>query len=96
MRTIHKYVLPTIKAALVPVEAMMPRGARIIHAEDNNASDWTVWAEVDDAMPLTARRFAVFGTGAPMPGRAGSEDLIHLLTVLRGPFVWHLYEVADG
>jgi|APFre7841882590_1041340.scaffolds.fasta_scaffold129104_2 hypothetical protein len=93
MRKIWKYVLE-MKAAIQ--EIMMPKGARILHF-DNQRREPCIWVEVDDTAFLEikeVREFTIAGTGHPIPIPA--ERLIYIGTALfdNGEFVWHLYEVG--
>ena len=48
-----------------------------------------VWAECDDADPLSPRAaYQVFGTGHPVP-----DGATWVATVADPPFIWHCFEV---
>ena len=78
MKLIWKYVLE-MKAAIQ--EIMMPKGARILHF-DNQRREPCIWVEVDDGALLDkeAREFTIAGTGHPIP--IPEERLIFIGTAL--------------
>ncbi len=87
MKTIWKFNIP--HQSLIEIE--MPHGAQVLKAECQGESP-CLWAIVDPALPVTRRRFLLFGTGHPM-----GEDISTLKfvdTFQQGPFVWHLFEVT--
>jgi hypothetical protein len=58
MQTVHKYVLNWADEQ----EISMPRGAEILHF--NNQNDLpTIWARVDTRNPPTGYNFSIRGTG---------------------------------
>lgn len=74
----------------------LPVGARILRVEtaksrSQGRTSLVFWAEVDRDAPTEQRRFAVLGTGQPIPHIA----LEHVATVRDGYFVWHVYEVTS-
>ena len=84
-RKVFKY---SIKPALaIPQEAAMPRGARIVHAAEQDRSI-CLWAEVDEDEKTRVRLFQVFGTGHDIPENAAHRGTVHMT-----PFVWHVYEL---
>lgn len=78
-------------------EVQMPVGAVIVRFAVQSvpvppAPSWqhtpTIWALVDSDAPTIVRRFAVFGTGHPLP--VGAQ---YVGTYDAGPFVWHVFEM---
>ncbi|HET8661080.1 MAG TPA: hypothetical protein VFM55_19045 [Micromonosporaceae bacterium] len=72
----------------------MPKGARILHVEHQDArpSVVTFWAEVDPAAERELRTFVVVGTGHPVPDGARYVGTDCVLPTL----VWHLYETTSA
>ena len=93
MKTIWKFWFPISDR----FELVMPVGAKVLTAfvqfenEPNSRERRAcLWAEVDNETSETrARRFAVVGTGGPMP----HAKLQWVATFPDPPFIWHLYEV---
>ena len=69
----------------------MPAGAKMLLVECQNKVP-CLWAEVDSASELESYRFAIVGTGHPVP-----EDLHleHIGSFQDSPFVWHLYHIRE-
>lgn len=77
------------------VVKQMPKGSVIRHVGEQHGRI-TLWFETDldlmdrkDDAALETRRFAVRGTGHPIPNGA-----VHLGTVPMSSFVWHVFEVS--
>ena len=68
----------------------MPSGSRVLAAFLKANGEPSLWAEVDTNMLLETRKFAVVGTGNPMP--QGLKKYISSFESHGGQFVWHLYE----
>ena len=71
-------------------------GSRVVLiALDPASGEPAIWLEVTEcAMPQT-RTFRVYGTGAKIfPGDpvGGTNQDIHVGSVIQGPYVWHVYE----
>jgi hypothetical protein len=47
----------------------------------------TVWAEVDELIPPTSRKFYIYGTGL----RIDTKGKTYIGTVQRNGFVWHIF-----
>lgn len=80
--TIWKYQIQIVDSFALK----MPKGATILCFQMQDG--WPqIWATVDPDAEPEERRFAVVGTGNPMPA---VRDYIG--TVQVGRFVWHLFE----
>ena len=66
-------------------------GARVIFVTMQTPDDaWpTIWVELDTDEPQRDRKFAIIGTGHPVP-----TGYRHCGSTLDGPYVWHVYEVV--
>ncbi len=92
---IYKYEIALINPRAATAQdfglVSMPKGARVIHAQDQRGSIY-LWAIVDLEEKTTEnKRFLVVGTGQPFD----KSDLIHMrhiATFLSGIFVWHVFE----
>lgn len=83
MRTVWKYDVPDEQAFTLD----LPAGAVIRHTDTQDGVR-RLWAEVDQLeQELRPRRFAIVGTGHPIPEYATE----HVDTWQAGPFIWHLY-----
>lgn len=82
MRTIHHYPIPLSDSVAITTHT----GAKFLDL-DVRRGDLTAWFEVDTDAPEVVERFALVGTGTPVP--AGHQ---HLATHhARDGYVWHLY-----
>lgn len=75
-------------------ELAIPHHARILHVELQGSTP-CIWAMLYTSPEVKGdfrRRFAVFGTGHPIPGEM--DDWTHVGTFQQGPFVWHVFEDA--
>ena len=81
MNTIWKFVLPKPMCVID-----MPAGAQVIRVA-RQGPDVCLWAMVDSNNPAQKRKFAMVGTGHPIP-----VDGRYLGTWDDGPLVWHLFE----
>ncbi len=70
-------------------EVSMPEGARCLKLA-MLVDGLYVWALVDPAQPVRARKFSVIGTGQDFEM---SMWHVYLDTVEEGPFIWHVFEV---
>lgn len=85
-RTIYKYGLGGLNSHIT-VE--MPEGADVLTFQ-YQADQPCIWALVDTERPAVIRHFLIHGTGHAFNGQ---EDR-YVGTAQRGPFVWHLFEMA--
>ena len=84
-QTVHKYQLS--HSIGEPQEVDLPRDAVIVHVDVQDRVI-TMWAQVDPKASPETRRFAVLGTGHPIP--PGAQ---HRGSMLQPPYVWHVYEL---
>jgi hypothetical protein len=84
-KTIWKFPLENMLGGS-RLQAQMPQDARILTVQVQDDTPH-LWAEAYPDNPLETRRFAVVGTGQPVPPGA-----IYIGTWQEAPFVWHLYE----
>lgn len=86
MRTIWKFDLDVDDSAQVK---NMPQDAEIlfIHQQDGLLM---MWASVVPERALVKRKFAVHGTGHPIP-----QDHEYVGSAVMPPFVWHVFEIKD-
>lgn len=70
---------------------MMPEGAEVLSAQVQH-DEPTLWYACDPGRPLTPRRFAMIGTGFPIP-----DDGCYVGTVLLdgGTLVLHVFEQVE-
>lgn len=87
MMTIYKYPIALSAGQVLRI----PKGAEplSVQMQDGNIC---MWARVDTSQPLRDFEIAIYGTGHELPDKNG-ERLMHLGTVQRGAFVWHIFEV---
>lgn len=64
----------------------MPADAQVVHVAEQNGL-MTLWAEMDLSAPFVSRQFVLVGTGHPI-----AAGLVYVGTIMRDPFVWHVYE----
>lgn len=90
MSTIWKFLVPLYKQRMASVEPVipMPVGAKILTLQLQDGHP-TLWAAVDPGQPTEPRRFAIVGTGHPMPDDAGD----YVGTWQSSIYVFHLFEV---
>ena len=95
MKVVWKYVINSLNEALE-----MPKGARILSFQMQNAFACNMWALVDAQAPKEERRFVGIGTGEEIGegGRIGinPERLEFIATVQAGEggrIVHHFFEV---
>lgn len=88
VKAIFKFPLPYEIGTVITI--LMPPGAVPLHFALQNGIK-TMWAAVDFEETLQVeRRFAIVGTGVPLP-----FDYKYVGTLQEGEFVWHLFEVAQ-
>jgi hypothetical protein len=90
MRTIWKFPIE-----LEVFSEMLHEGYEVLHVGLQEGLDGKsipcLWVEVETTRPARPAFFRIYGTGHPIDSVAR-----HLGTWIVPPFVWHLYEVADG
>lgn len=84
MHTIYKYPIRVTDFQ----EVMMPKGAKILSTEFQNAA-LCIWAMVDTEAEDEPRVIEIHGTGNPVCPTNKRE---FIGTVLMGPLVWHVFE----
>lgn len=90
MKTILEFSFPITDG----FELSMPGDAKVLAAFVQSPNEGVglrtacLWAEVETDAPKTRRKFAVVGTGNPVPMPARR----YICTFPDGPFVWHLFE----
>lgn len=85
--TIWKYQIPIIARFSLP----LPQGAKALSFQVQPGQGPALWVQADSDLPLSARCFAIVGTGHPIP-----EHIVgYVGTVQIPPFVWHLYEIES-
>ena len=70
------------------IEIEMPEHSKILHVECQGGKP-CIWAEVNPDNAVETRKFYIAGTGHNIPDRL--NDIGHIATFQRPPFVWHLY-----
>jgi len=90
MRTVWKFPVDMLTLdAEDRAEVVLPKGARIIHADHQAMTGEAIvmlWAEVEPTGEEERRAVWVIGTGGQVPD--GAE---HVVTYQQPPFVWHVY-----
>lgn len=86
MNTIYKYAIP-IKGLF---EIEMPQGAKILDLQ-LQFGEPVIWAAVDPADPMIARKFGLLGTGAP--GSFSLTKHVGTFQFHSGRTVLHLFEL---
>lgn len=89
MRTVFKYSI-AIEDGWQDIP--LPESAAIVHFDyqaDAPLNTLRFWAEVNTNAPIEERKFAIVGTGHPIP-----DGGVYMATCMAGSFVWHLYENA--
>lgn len=89
MRTIWKFPLEIADEQFVNV----PRGATALDVQVQNGVP-CIWAIIDEAEPVTARRVLIRGTGHDC---SGLEDVAHLGTfqLHDGAIVFHVFDGGE-
>jgi hypothetical protein len=96
MKRVLKYTIPVDdQAHAVAGRFWHPFGPVVHVACQDGPNSVQVWAETvtdDDLVTETTRDLKVYGTGQPVPLRAG-----HVGTAITasGALVWHVYDVTD-
>lgn len=85
MKTIWKFMLLNVPAQAI----QMPENALVLSAQLQNGMI-NIWAEVDESAPMEERKFAIFGTGWPMPS---DVKLGFIATIQIQNLVWHVFEI---
>ena len=85
MQTVHKYVLDLSDEQ----EISMPRGAEILHFNNQNESP-TIWVRVDTRNPSTNFNLSIRGTGHDN----ASGKYIGTAVFQAGALVLHLFQTA--
>ena len=70
-------------------DVKMPKGAQVLCVQ-NQGGDIFLWAKVDPEGERERRKFAIYGTGNPVPANG-----TYIGTVQQGPFEWHVFEEVD-
>lgn len=74
-------------------EMMLPAAAKILHVDvDLNPDYLRMWVLLNPDVPTFATRYALIGTGWPVPN--GAEH-VHTILLSNG-FVWHLFRDGHG
>jgi hypothetical protein len=81
MKTIYKYPL---EVNVCKIE--LPLGSRVVCVHEQNNTP-TLWIEQDPSNSKMDCKFAVIGTGRPVP-----EDGRYIGSCFIGPNVWHVYQ----
>lgn len=82
MKTIHKYPLLVQNTQFISTRV----GARLLCVQAQGFVP-TIWAEVDDTLPMDSLLVLMHGTGHPLPDNAET----YLGSVQLDGFVWHYY-----
>lgn len=86
MRTIHKYEVPVEDT----FEQALPVGAEFLSVQTQLCNP-QMWWEVDNKEEKERRKFAVVGTGHPMP--PGKVKFLRTFQLHGGKLVFHLFEL---
>lgn len=90
-RAVWKFPLHLKEDGKDIIEVQMPTGAHVLSAQWQH-QDICVWAEVDIKADAVKRKFAIVGTGCPMP----ATYCVFIATVQDDiGYVWHVYEVKS-
>jgi hypothetical protein len=77
-RIISEYRI-TVYAHTNEHDTFLPQGARILGVQYYSGDSISIWALVDEGMPLETRRCKIYGTGeplsAPIGGYLGTVDM---------------------
>jgi len=83
MKTIWKFKLIVTDEQQIE----MPEGAAPLFVAPSGHLEILLWALVDSESPRVLHRFAIRGTGHPVPG-----DGVYVGSVIAQPFVWHVFD----
>lgn len=72
-------------------EVSIPKGAQLLSVQMQGNMP-QLWALCDEQAPTEQRRFAIYGTGNPMPDEPG--DYIDTFQMHGGALVFHAFEVS--
>ncbi len=84
MKAVWKYQFPITDRFIL----QMPEEARILTAFIQEGKP-CLWVEVETKAYSVSHKFAVVGTGNPLP----SEEINWIATFSMPPFIWHLYKL---
>ena len=84
MQTIWKLVLDNSDTQVMPV------GSTLLSVHEQNESI-CLWVLVDPTKPTEERRFAVYGTGQPIPQK--KQGFIGTVHMMQGKLVLHVFEI---
>ena len=70
----------------------MPKGAKVLTVQSQYNTP-QLWALVDEKAPVSARTFATYGTGNPMPDNDPGE-YVGTYQIVDGALVFHVFEKA--
>lgn len=86
MRTIWKYDVPITDE----FELRMPVGWLVVSTGLDPQNRPCMWVDVDTEATMTEHRFAVVGTGNPVPA-----DATPIGSIRQDPFMWHVCVIED-
>jgi hypothetical protein len=89
MKTIWKFPVEVTDEFTIQI----PRGGGVLSVQMQNDVP-VMWALVDDAVPMASRRFAVHGTGHPVPN--DRNRFIGSFQMMGGRLVFHLFEINSS
>lgn len=92
MRTVKKWLVPPTDL----FDLALPSGAVLLDAQPQGADHVALWALVDDAAPLLARRFLLTATNREI---ATTAELVHVAsfqTKGRPVLEFHLFEAKGA
>lgn len=93
MKTIHKFSIPTDRAAIQDGFSLdMPEDAEILSVQLQRGEPM-LWALIDTAKTLRRRRFVLVMTGERAYDHVGSSTHRGTLQLQGGEFVLHLFEI---
>lgn len=91
VRTIHRYQLPVAEHP----ELDLPVGSTVLHIAPSRSplDRIDLWAivDADPAAPVDRYRFAVVGTGHPLPKGVDQRDHLGTVSSHSGRGVWHVF-----
>lgn len=88
---IHKYPLAQLPGQVQDVP--MPEAAHILSVDEQH-KELVLWAVVNEAKPMVAKKFIVYGTGNPVD-TALTLHFIGTTMHQNGHLVWHIFEVVE-